>query len=365
MNLDEFDFELPPDRIATHPAHPRDSARLLVMARVSGALRHTRFDHILGDLRPGDCLVVNDSKVIPARLKGLRSGGGRAEALLIAPDSRGGWQAMVKPARKIRRGDQIALTPRTDGAEAWLVIEEEGSEGSRRVRVETSLAEASFLNIFGHVPLPPYIVAARKANESRDFGAPAADPDDRELEDREDYQTVYADAPGSVAAPTAGLHFTPALLDRIRAAGIEIRRVTLHVGPGTFAPVKTENVEGHVMHSERYEIDAAEAEAIEAARRDPSRRIVAVGTTATRTLEACVRRHGSIVPAGEETDLMIAPGFQFQAIDALITNFHLPRSTLLMLVSAFAGREHVLRAYAEAIREGYRFYSYGDAMLIA
>lgn len=368
VNLSDFDYELPPSLIATRPAQRRDACRLLVMDRRTGGLEHSRFDRIESELRPGDCLVLNDSRVIPARLEGRRAGGGRVELLLLSRRGEGFWESMIKPARRIRVGERLALRPnetaedpggrkdRHADAEAWVLVRAVGPDGTRLVSLESSLPEGEVLDRFGRMPLPPYILAARR---SRGVGE-----DDAEREDRERYQTVFAREPGSVAAPTAGLHFTREMLDRLQNRGVEIQRVTLHVGAGTFAPVKAERIEDHVMHAEHYEIGEGAAHAIEAARLDPGRRVVAVGTTVTRTLEACVLTHGRVVPARESTRLMIVPGFRFQAVDALLTNFHLPKSTLLMLVAAFAGREATLNAYREAIRHNYRFYSYGDAMFI-
>jgi S-adenosylmethionine:tRNA ribosyltransferase-isomerase len=377
LNTADFDYTLPPGLIATHPAERRDASRLLVMDRRGGGLRHQRFSDLPGELRPGDCLVLNDSRVIPARLLGERRSGGRAEMLLISPDTDGLWNARVKPAKKLRVGDRIRLIPARagisggeadatpDSSGAWAEIREAREDGFRRIAFDSPLGDEALLERYGRMPLPPYILAARKAAQSVTRSGPETASEAAEVEDRERYQTVYADAPGSVAAPTAGLHFTPELLAKIGDAGVEIQRITLHVGPGTFAPVKTESIEAHRMHEEVFEIGAGAAEAIEAARQDRGRRVIAVGTTVTRTLESCFAQHGRIVETQRATRLMIAPGFEFGAIDGLITNFHLPRSTLLMLVSAFAGREAVLAAYAEAVRRQYRFYSYGDAMLIA
>lgn len=353
----DFDFELPPDRIATHPAARRDESRLLIMDRIGGGLRHRRFGDLADEMRPGDCLVINDSRVIPARLFARRGGGGRAEFLLLGPEAPGRWRALVRPGRKIRPGDRLELTGREGAPPAWIRVEAEAGEAERVIAFESALAEAEVLEIYGRIPLPPYIVAARKA-------AGEADTPAREREDRERYQTVYADPAGSVAAPTAGLHFTPELLRGMADRGVDVRRITLHVGPGTFAPVKAGRIEDHVMHAEAYRIGPAEARAIDEARADPARRVIAVGTTVTRALEACFRKHAAIVATEESTDLMILPGFEFRVVDGLITNFHLPRSTLLMLVAAFAGREAVLNAYREAVASGYRFYSYGDAMFI-
>jgi len=368
VKTSDFDYYLPPELIATHPAPRRDSSRLLVMDRESGKVRHDHFGALTGELRSGDCLVLNDSRVIPARLIGRRRGGGRAELLLLEPDGDGAWRAMAKPAKKLRPGDRIELIPAGNGAgeEAWATIETAGSEGLRTVRFESRLPAAEILERFGRMPLPPYILSARKHERPTPEEGPEEEDSEAvfDSEDRERYQTVYAEPAGSVAAPTAGLHFTPELLSRLQVAGVEIQRVTLHVGPGTFAPIKAGHIEDHRMHREPYEIGEAAAAAIERARRDPGRRVIAVGTTVTRTLEACVARHGSVVATRETTDLMIVPGHEFRAIDGLVTNFHLPRSTLLMLVAAFTRREAVRAAYAEAVCEGYRFYSYGDAMFI-
>lgn len=347
--LRDFQYELPPHRIATHPAGRRDASRLLHLNRAERALAHHVFSDLPALLRPGDCLVVNDSRVLPARLWAERPGGGRTELLLIGPRGEGAWEALARPARRLAAGTRLKLA---GGAEAEIVG---GAGRTRLVRFYVDGPLEEFLNRAGEMPLPPYILHERKARgESAHAGA----------EDSERYQTVYAQSLGSIAAPTAGLHFTPQLLKSIQARGVEIRRVTLHVGIGTFEPIEKDDIGAHVMHSEDYEISAENAASIEAARRDPHRRIVAVGTTAVRTLEACMAAHGEIRPGRAATNLFITPGFQFQAVGAMVTNFHLPGSTLLVLVAAFAGREAILNAYKEAIAAGYRFYSYGDAMLI-
>jgi S-adenosylmethionine:tRNA ribosyltransferase-isomerase len=331
----DFDFDLPAASIAQEPA-PRGESRLLVLDR-TGPDRHARVRDLPRLLRPGDLLVLNDTRVIPARLYGRSSGGGRMEILLVERLGEREWDALVKPGRRARPGARIEL------AEDFAAeVIEKWEDGRYRLRFPEPIEP--HLDRLGHIPLPPYIHR----------------PDTPE--DRERYQTVYARRPGAVAAPTAGLHFTAELLEEIAAAGIEIARVTLHVGIGTFKPVSAERTEEHRMEIERYEIGEEAAGAVRNARQ-AGRRIVAVGTTVVRTLEGAARAGGGQVPAGEgATDLFITPGFRFQVVDALLTNFHLPRSTLLMLVSAFAGRERVLAAYAEAVREGYRFYSYGDAM---
>jgi S-adenosylmethionine:tRNA ribosyltransferase-isomerase len=339
----DFDYDLPASSIAQEPA-PRGESRLLVLDR-TGPDRHARVGDLPRLLRPGDLLVLNDTRVIPARLYGRSAGGGKMEILLVEPLGEREWDALVKPGRRARPGARFEIG---EGLVAEVIEKREDG----RYRLRFSAPVEPHLERLGHIPLPPYIHR----------------PDTPE--DRERYQTVYARRPGAVAAPTAGLHFTEALLREIEAAGIEIARVTLHVGIGTFKPVSAERIEEHRMERERYEIGEETAEAIRRAR-TAGRRIVAVGTTVVRTLEGAALAGGGEVRAGSgATDLFIypdspdSPGFHFQVVDALLTNFHLPRSTLLMLVSAFAGRERVLAAYVEAIREGYRFYSYGDAMLL-
>lgn len=349
LRLYDFQYELPPHLIATHPAERRDASRLLHLNRAERTLEHHVFSDLPSLLRPGDCLVINDSRVLPARLWAERPGGGRTELLLIGPRGEGVWEALARPARRLLPGTRLKLA---GGGEAEVI----GGEGrSRLVRFHLSGPIEEFLARAGEMPLPPYILHERKARGESLRAGP---------EDIERYQTVYAQPPGSIAAPTAGLHFTPELMGRIEAKGIEIRRVTLHVGIGTFEPIEADNLDEHTMHSEDYEIGEADAKAIEAARRDPSRRVVAVGTTAIRTLEACMAAHGEIRPGRASTNLFITPGFEFRIVGAMVTNFHLPGSTLLVLVAAFAGRETILNAYREAIEAGYRFFSYGDAMLI-
>jgi S-adenosylmethionine:tRNA ribosyltransferase-isomerase len=339
----DFDYDLPASSIAQEPA-PRGESRLLVLDR-TGPERHARVRDLPRLLRPGDLLVLNDTRVIPARLYGRSAGGGKMEILLIEPLAEREWDALVKPGRRARPGARFEIG---EGLLAEVIDKREDG----RYRLRFSEPVEPHLERLGHIPLPPYIHR----------------PDTPE--DRERYQTVYARRPGAVAAPTAGLHFTSELLREIAEAGVEIARVTLHVGIGTFKPVSAERIAEHRMERERYEIGEETAEAIRRARA-AGRRIVAVGTTVVRTLEGAAVAGGGEVRAGSgATDLFIypdspdSPGFRFQVVDALLTNFHLPRSTLLMLVSAFAGRERVLAAYEEAIREGYRFYSYGDAMLL-
>jgi S-adenosylmethionine:tRNA ribosyltransferase-isomerase len=329
----DFDYDLPPESIAQQPA-PRGASRLLVLDR-EGPDRHRTVRDLPRLLQPGDLLVLNDTRVIPARLYGHRQGGtGTIEILLTEKANDRDWDALVKPGRRAKPGTVIAFD---DGLTAEVI--EKDPAGRHRLRFSEPIEP--HLDRLGHVPLPPYIQR----------------PD--EAEDRERYQTVYAKSPGAIAAPTAGLHFSDELLQEIRDAGIETATVTLHVGLGTFKPVTVERIEEHRMERERWELPAATAEAIRRTR-EKGGRVVAVGTTVVRTLESAALTDAS----SGSTELFITPGFHFRTVDVLLTNFHLPRSTLLMLVSAFAGRERVLAAYEEAVREGYRFYSYGDAMLV-
>jgi S-adenosylmethionine:tRNA ribosyltransferase-isomerase len=344
MELAQFDYDLPPSAIAQEPATPRDASRLLVLHRAGGTWEDRMFGDLPDLLRPGDCLVVNESRVIPARLFGARSDDGRSvELLLVREIAPGRWEALARPAQRCGTGTRVEL----GGGAAHAVIAGEGAAGARVVTFESPWPVRELLERHGLPPLPPYI--ARHAAPRR--------------EDRERYQTVYARAEGSVAAPTAGLHFTPALLDRIRARGVEVHALTLHVGPGTFRPVKADTVEGHRMDGEAVDIPASTAGAVSRARAT-GRRVVAVGTTTTRALEWAAGADGSVVSGAGWTDLFIHPPYAFRVVDALLTNFHLPRSTLLMLVSALAGRDLVLAAYRHAVKAGYRFYSYGDAMLV-
>jgi len=352
MRLDAFDYELPPGRIAQEPAAVRDEARLFVHERALDRSEHARVRELGTWLRPGDLLVVNDTRVLRARLYARRASHGRVELLLLEPlaDDPLTWTALVHPARRLRAGERLAL----EGAPFAVHMVARGREPDGRpamewcVRLETPRGEVldplEVLERAGHVPLPPYVARADAAA------------------DLERYQTVYARAPGAVAAPTAGLHFTPELLAALAAQGVERAAVTLHVGPGTFQPVKSEDITAHPMHAERYVLPPETVAAVRAARARGGR-VVAVGTTAVRVLESCVDARGELVPGAGSTRLFLHPGARFQVVDALFTNFHLPRSTLLMLVCAFAGRERVLRLYREALALGYRFYSYGDAQL--
>ncbi|MGQ0550373.1 MAG: tRNA preQ1(34) S-adenosylmethionine ribosyltransferase-isomerase QueA [Armatimonadota bacterium] len=345
MRLANFDYTLPAELIAQRPVSPRDSSRLLVLDRATGHIAHRLFHQIGEYLKPGDVLVVNDTRVIPARLRGRRPTGGAIELLLLRPRANGAWEALVRPGRRLDRG---ALVDIGDGT-ATVEIGERLPDGRRTVRLRGGGEMLDVLHRLGGAPLPPYI-----RTSGDDPAIKAA------------YQTVYAREDGAVAAPTAGLHFTPELLDRIRAQGIEVVSLTLHVGLGTFQPVTAADVRDHTMDEEYYTITPAAAEAINTRRG----RLVAVGTTTVRALETAVSSAGPDARAGcvragsAMTRLFILPGFAFRAVEVLLTNFHLPRTTLLMLVSAFAGRETILSAYDEAIGERYRFYSFGDAMLI-
>jgi S-adenosylmethionine:tRNA ribosyltransferase-isomerase len=342
MKVSDFDFGLPPGAIAQEPVTPRDKSRLLVLRRDTGRVAHDVFAGIGSYFEPGDTLVVNNTRVIPARLFARREGSGATiEVVLLKDTGDGTWEALVRPGRKARPGAILWFGAR----ELKATVRDTTRDGTRILAFEYEGDFSALLDRLGKVPLPPYITRE-----------PAA-------ADRERYQTVYGVHPGSVAAPTAGLHFTAELLERLGKQGIVVAPVLLHVGLGTFRPVRTEVVEEHHMHAEFYEVSASTAAAINRAR-ETGKRVVAVGTTSVRTLETAAGPDGLIKPGLGWADIFIYPGYRFRVVDALITNFHLPRSTLLMLVSAFAGREKVLAAYEEAIREGYRFYSYVDAMLI-
>jgi S-adenosylmethionine:tRNA ribosyltransferase-isomerase len=344
MLTSDFDYHLPPDMIAQTPMEPRDHSRLLTLDRVNGQVGHHRFYDLTDLLREGDLLVFNDSRVFPARLNGRGEPSGREiELLLLTRMGEGVWRSLVRPGRRMREGAEFTVTDPDGIREARGRVLEVEEAGTRIVSFE----DESALRDVGVIPLPPYI------HES--------------LEDPERYQTVYSDREGSAAAPTAGLHFTQRLLDRLDDIGMEKSFVTLHVGWDSFRPVKAESADEHEMHSEYWELSASSADAINRAKRE-GRRVISVGTTAVRLLEnAGLMGDGadSLLKEGSGwVDLFITPGFEFRVIDGLITNFHLPRSTLLMLVSAFAGRENVLAAYREAVEARYRFYSFGDAMLI-
>ena len=340
MDVAEFDYDLPPERIAQAPAKSRDASRLLVVDRTGGSLVDRAFVDLPALLREGDCLVVNDSRVITARVPAEALDGRPGELLFVEAVSDGAWRALVRPGRRCRAGAHL----RAGGVRLRVVAVDD--DGARVIARENGTI-ASLLEAHGLPPLPPYI--ARHAKP--------------EPEDWERYQTVYATAPGSVAAPTAGLHFTEALLERLRAAGVEVHALTLHVGPATFRPVTSPTVEGHAIAAEPMVVPAPTADAVNRARAE-GRRVVAVGTTVTRALESAVGAAGRVATVAGAASLTIRPGHAFRAVDALLTNFHLPRSSLLLLVAAFAGRELALRAYRHAVVAEYRFYSYGDAMLI-
>jgi S-adenosylmethionine:tRNA ribosyltransferase-isomerase len=342
--VSHYDYELPPHRIARYPAARRDESRLLLVPEGTAPLRHLSFSQVVEVFHPGDVLVVNESKVLPARLLGRKPTGAPSEVLLIRPAGDGEdplvWEALVRPGSKLKPGRTVLVS---DELRVEIVDSAPGS--GRIVRLLTDLSVETALERFGHMPLPPYL----------------GRPD--EALDRERYQTVYARAPGSVAAPTAGLHFTEALLGRLEERGVSTVAVTLHVGIGTFRPVEVDDPERHEMHHEWCEVTTAAAQAINDAR-ERGGRVWAVGTTAVRTLESAVDASGRVGAGQRTTDLFIRPPYRFQAVDCLITNFHLPRSTLLMLVAAFGGYERIMSAYAAAIAGDYRFYSYGDAMAV-
>ena len=340
MKTSDFDYNLPEELIAQTPASPRDSSRLLVYHRDTGAVEHRIFRDVIEYLNPGDVLVVNQTRVIPARLYGVKEGtGGAIEFLLLRRLNLTDWEVILKPGKKAKPGARFVFGEGELTAEVLAMAE----DGGRTVRFSYEGVFEDVLDRLGQMPLPPYI--------------------HEKLEDRSRYQTVYAKVDGSAAAPTAGLHFTPELLERVRAKGVEVVPVLLHVGLGTFRPVKEEDVANHHMHSEYYEVTEEQAEAINAARARGGR-IVCVGTTSVRTLETVATEDGVVHPGSGFTQIFITPGVRLKAVDALITNFHLPQSTLLMLISAMMGREHALATYELAVKERYRFFSFGDAMLI-
>jgi S-adenosylmethionine:tRNA ribosyltransferase-isomerase len=343
VTADFLDYDLPPDRIAQTPAEPRDSARLLTLDRAAGAPGHRTFGDLPDLLEPGDLLVLNDSRVLHARVLGRRqSTGGRWEGLFLKSHPDGTWEMLAKTGGKPMPGETIAIEP----GPLELTLVDKLPDGHWRVRPSLAGSPAEILARHGQVPLPPYIRQGR--------GEPG---------DADRYQTVYARQDGSVAAPTAGLHFTPALFDRLRARGIDVGFVTLHVGLGTFQPIQVDDIREHVMHAEFGEIGPETVAKIEACRLR-GRRIIAVGTTSVRVLESAAAANADLRPWSGETSLFITPPYRFRVVKGLVTNFHLPRTTLLLLVAAFAGVELLRRAYETAIREHYRFYSYGDAMLI-
>ncbi|MBQ2837801.1 MAG: tRNA preQ1(34) S-adenosylmethionine ribosyltransferase-isomerase QueA [Peptococcaceae bacterium] len=341
MRTDDFNFDLPEELIAQHPLAQRDHSRLLVLDKTSGNITHKRFDDILDYLVPGDVLVINNTRVIPARLFGVKEGGtAHIEVLLLKPvENRPDcWEVLVRPGKRVKVGAKVVFG---EGKMTGTVVDD--TDTGRIMQFEYDGIFNEILDELGTMPLPPYIKA--------------------KLDDQERYQTVYAKERGSAAAPTAGLHFTNELLAQVKAKGIEVVEVLLHVGLGTFRPVQVDDIHSHKMHSEYYRITQDAADTINKAL-DEGRRVIAVGTTSTRTLESAAK-DGRVVAGDGDTSIFIYPGYQFQVLSGLITNFHLPKSTLVMLVSALAGREHVLHAYEEAVKERYRFFSFGDAMFIA
>lgn len=339
MKTKDFWYDLPEELIAQTPLEQRDASRLMVMDRLTGAVTHRHFYDLIDYLKPGDCLVMNDSRVLPARLLGHRPTGGAVEVLLLRDLGNKHWECLCKPGRKMQAGSEVIF----GNGELTATVREVREDGNRIVEFHYEGIFLEVLERLGRMPLPPYIKA--------------------ELEDQERYQTVYSREVGSAAAPTAGLHFTKELLEKIREKGVKEAFVTLHVGLGTFRPVKAEEVTDHHMHAELCMMNAETAELLNRTKAEGGR-IICVGTTSCRTLESLVNEDGTFQAASKWTDIFIYPGYTFKAMDGLITNFHLPESTLVMLVSAFAGREHVLAAYEEAVRQRYRFFSFGDAMCI-
>ena len=340
MDVKDFYYDLPEELIAQDPLKKRSDSRLMVVGREDGSITHRHFYDILDYVNQGDCLVINDTKVIPARLMGVKEDTGASiEVLLLKRREEKVWETLVKPGKKARIGARISFGDGLLTGEVIDIVE----EGNRLIRFEYEGIWEELLDKLGQMPLPPYIT--------------------HQLKDRNRYQTVYAKHEGSAAAPTAGLHFTTELLEKIKAMGVNIARVTLHVGLGTFRPVKVENILDHHMHSEFYVVTQEAADMINNTRKNGGR-VIAVGTTSTRTLESVALEDGTIPAKSGWTEIFIYPGYKFKAIDCLITNFHLPESTLVMLVSALAGREHVLHAYEVAVQEKYRFFSFGDAMFI-
>ena len=340
MKTSDFNYELPEELIAQTPLERRDASRLMTLRRTDGALEHHHFYELPDFLKPGDCLILNNSRVLPARLLGQRlPGGGACEVLLLIDRGDKTWECLVRPGRKMKPGTHLSF----GGGELTAEVTEELPGGNRLVRFNYEGIFLEVLERLGKMPLPPYIK--------------------EELQDQERYQTVYSKVLGSAAAPTAGLHFTPELLEKIAAMGVGIGYVTLHVGLGTFRPVKEDDIESHPMHSEYCVISQETADLINRTRAAGGR-CICVGTTSCRTLESFAREDGHMEPSAGWTDIYIYPGYKFKVMDGLVTNFHLPESTLIMLVSAFAGREHILNAYNEAVRERYRFFSFGDAMFM-
>ena len=339
MKTHDFWYDLPEELIAQTPLEKRDTSRMLALDRETGAIAHRHFYDIIDYLNPGDCLVMNDSRVLPARLLGHRPTGGAVEVLLLQDLGNKRWECLCKPGRKMQVGNEVIF----GNGELTATVIDVKEDGNRIVEFHYDGIFLEVLERLGKMPLPPYIKA--------------------ELQDQERYQTVYSKTVGSAAAPTAGLHWTPELLEKVRQKGVKIAFVTLHVGLGTFRPVKADNIHDHHMHSELCMISAETAEILNETKRSGGR-VICVGTTSCRTLESLVKDDGTFDAGSKWTEIFIYPGYSFKAMDGLITNFHLPESTLVMLVSAFAGREHVLNAYEEAVKERYRFFSFGDAMCI-
>jgi S-adenosylmethionine:tRNA ribosyltransferase-isomerase len=341
MDLALFDYDLPPEKIAQHPPDRRGTSRMMVVPLDGSQFSHTVFSELPEFVRPGDCLVLNDTRVIPARLLGRRQTGGKSEVFLLEPAGDDRWTALVRPAKRMGPGTVVDI----EGVIEATVLEEP-EEGRTTIKLDCEGDLEQALEQVGRTPLPPYIKRDTPLEEDRDR-----------------YQTVYARESGAVAAPTAGLHFTDAMLDDLQKLGLRTVHLTLHVGQGTFQPINTEAVEDHQMHSERYALSPAAAEAINQTRQQGGR-IIAVGTTVVRTLETCATEDGIVRASSGSTDLYITPGYEFRAIDGLLTNFHLPGSSLLVMVSALAGRKRIIGAYGEAVERDYRFYSYGDCMLL-
>ena len=340
MKVSDFNYDLPKELIAQHPYDKRDEARLMVLDKRNQSIEHKVFKDIIDYLNPGDCLVINNTKVIPARLYGKKDTGANVEFLLLKRIENDIWEAMVRPGQKLKSGSKVVFGDGLLKATVLEVLE----NGNRKVEFEYEGIFNEILDQIGLMPLPPYITEATR-------------------EDNEKYQTVYAKYDGSAAAPTAGLHFTEALLEKIKEKGIEIANVTLHVGIGTFRPVKVENVEEHEMHSEHYYIKKEDAEKINFAKRT-GHKVISVGTTSCRVLESVADENGMVKETEGDTSIFIYPGYKFKCIDSLITNFHLPESTLIMLVSSLAGKDFIMKAYEEAVKQRYKFFSFGDAMLI-
>ena len=340
MKVSDFNYELPEELIAQHPYEKRDEARLMVLHRNTKQIEHKVFKDIIDYLEPGDCLVLNDTKVIPARLYGKKDTGAKVEFLLLKRIENDDWEAMVRPGNKLKAGAKVSFGDGILQAEVLETLE----GGNRRVRFTYEGIFNEILDKVGLMPLPPYIKENIK-------------------EENEKYQTVYAKYEGSAAAPTAGLHFTEELLEKIKEKGVEIAKVTLHVGIGTFRPVKVENVEEHKMHSEHFYVKQSEADKINKAK-ETGHRVVAVGTTSCRVLESVSDENGKMKEIETDTSIFIYPGYKFKCVDALITNFHLPESTLIMLVSSLAGKDFIMKAYKEAVEKRYKFFSFGDAMFI-